>query len=97
MAVGRLKKTAVEVKRVTLDYSRWLGDTEIISAKSFTALPVTSPALLVATSAIASDGKSVAAYVEGGVDDTAYDLIVQITTSTGQIKQDDLKVTVNNL
>ena len=97
MAVGKIKKTAAEVKRATVDYSRWLGDAEIISAKSFTATPVTSPALAVGTSAITDAGKSVAMFIEGGVDDTAYDLIIQITTSDGQIKQDELKVTVNDL
>lgn len=97
MAVGKIKKTVAEVKRITLDYSRWLGSTETISAKSFTITPVTSPALAVGTSAIASDGKSITFYVEGGVDDNVYDLIAQITTSAGQIKQDDVKVTVNDI
>lgn len=97
MAVGKIKKTTAEVKRVTLDYSRWLGDTEIISAKSFSITPTTDTALAVGTSAIASDGKSITLYVEGGEDDNVYDLIAQITTSAGQIKQDEVKVTVNDL
>ena len=97
MALGRIKKTATEVKRATLDYSRWLGTTETITLKSFSATPATSTLLSVGASSIAADGKSVTFYVEGGVDDTTYDLIVQITTSDGQVKQDELKVTVNNL
>ena len=57
MAVGKIKKTAAEVKRATVDYSRWLGDTEIISAKSFTATPVTSRSVaLAALVEIEADG-----------------------------------------
>lgn len=97
MALGRLKKTAAEVKRVTFDYSRWLATAETVSARSFTITPTTAPALTVSASSIAGDGKSVTFFVEGGTDDAAYDVIIQITTSDGQVKQDELKVTVNNL
>lgn len=97
MALGRVKKTSAEVKRINVDYVRWLGTSETISAKSFTITPVTSPALTIGSSSIAADGKSVSAFIDGGTDDTAYDLIVQITTTDGQIKQDEIKVTVNNL
>ena len=97
MALGRVKKTQAEVKRINVDYVRWLGATETISARSFSITPVTSPALSVSSSSTAADGKSVAAFLDGGLDDTTYDLIVQITTTDGQIKQDEIKVTVNNL
>jgi len=97
MAVGKIKKTTAEVKRVTLDYSRWLGDTEIITTKTFAATPATDTALTVGTSAIAADGKSVTMYIEGGEDDNVYDLLVQVVTSAGQIKEEEVKVTVNDL
>ncbi len=97
MALGRIKKTAAEVKRATVDYQRWLGTAETISARTFTISPTTSPALAVSSSAIAGDGKSLSFFVEGGLDDHTYTLIVQITTSDGQIKQDELAVTVNDI
>jgi hypothetical protein len=97
MAVGKIKKTAAEVKRVTVDYSRWLGTTETVTDRVFEITPVTTPALAVASSAIAGDGKSISLFVDDGLDDTTYDLLVRITTSDGQVKEDEVKVVVNNL
>lgn len=97
MAVGKIKKTSAEVKRITVDYSRWLATAETISARTFAITPVTTPPLAVASSAIAGDGKSVSLFVEDGLDDNTYDLVVQITTSDGQVKEDEIKVVVNDL
>jgi hypothetical protein len=97
MAVGKIKKTVDEIKRVTVDYSRWLGTSETVVSVIFSITPVTSPALAIASNAIAGDGKSVSMFVDNGVDDNTYDILVQITTSDGQIKEDEVKVVVNNL
>lgn len=97
MAVGKIKKTVDEVKRVTVDYNRWLGTSETVVSVIFSITPVTVPPLAIASNAIAGDGKSVSMFVDNGVDDNTYDVLVQITTSDGQIKEDEVKVVVNNL
>lgn len=93
--LARLLKSPSERKRYTLNYSSWLAASETITSKEFNVTPVsaTNP-LIVSTSAISADGKSIVFYVAGGVDTEVYKIEVFINTSDSQIKEDTVSVYV---
>lgn len=95
MLMTRLSKytqTPDEDKRYAIEYSDWLDTSEYIEDIEFETTPTTSPPLSVGSTVIAQGDTGVNSlvkfFISGGVDGKNYTLIVTITTSTGQIKQD---------
>lgn len=75
----------------TLDYSQWLGDSEVVSAASFSVevvSPVGASPIVMDGYSISGDGKKVTFFVKDGEDQAQYKLHCTITTDAGQIKED---------
>mgnify|MGYP000131353821 CR=1 len=95
----RLKKFVQdpnERKRYTIDYTSWLDDGETITLVTFTPTPITAPVLLVDGINILPDGSGVQFYVSGGVDKQLYEVVVTITTSGTQIKEDVVQFNIKD-
>lgn len=89
------RKTPAEKRRLYLDYSCWLEDTETISAFQVTVVPYTSDApLVVATSYPDTAHKKLMLFVSSGVANQNYTLQMLITTSQTQVKQDNIGIMV---
>lgn len=87
MKLARFAKQPAERKRYTIDYSDWLDTGETISLVAFTVSPT---GLEIDAYSIAVSGTSVAFFANYGVNGTAYTVTVTITTSGGQIKEDEI-------
>jgi hypothetical protein len=97
MKLGRFTKTPVERKRYTIDYSDWLDTGETVLTVTFGVTPVTTNPLVVDAYLIATPATSVAYFVNDGIAGTTYTLDVQITTSGGQTKEDQVLYSVRDL
>jgi hypothetical protein len=85
-----LSKTAVERRRVYLDYSCWLEESEKLSDFQISVSPYTETApISVDTTYPDPDLKRLMMYVSGGLANTSYKLSAVIRTDAGQVKQDD--------
>lgn len=97
MKLGIFTKTPVERKRYSLDYSDWLDTGETITERMFSVSPIAnSSSLTIDASLISGDGKSLSFFVSLGEDDVTYTVDVQITTSTGQVKEDQVLFAVKD-
>ncbi len=95
MALGQYFKTPDERKRYSLDYVDWLDDDEEVSSVEFVIAP--SGALEVDAHSISADGKEVVFFLNAGDDGIEYTVNVKATTSGGQLKEDEVFVTVQAL
>jgi len=82
-----------EVKLKTLGYVEWLTTGETISSVITSVSPVTSPVFV--ASAINSADRVVITS-SGGVANSVYTVIVTITTSLGQVKEDCVEYIVED-
>lgn len=96
MKLARFTKASAERKRYTIDYADWLDTGETISSADFTVTPATDNALRVDAYSIASPATSVVYFVNYGLDGTTYTVEVTITTSGGQIKEDQVLYSVKD-
>lgn len=87
MKLARFAKQPAERKRYTIDYSDWLDTGETISSVAFSVSPT---GLQVDAYSIAVSGASVVFFANYGVNGTAYTVTATITTSGGQIKEDEI-------
>ncbi len=94
MKLGRFIKSSGERKRYTLDYGDWLDTGETVLSTVFSVSPAS--ALEVDASSISSDGTEVAFFVSGGTSGIVYTVGVAITTSSGQVKEDQVYFSVRN-
>lgn len=76
----------------TWDWSAWLAEV----ADTISSATVTVPVGLTAVGAPAVSGGFVTQRVSGGVVDTAYTLVCQITTVGGLIDERSINLTVSN-
>ncbi len=90
MKLARFTKQPAERKRYSIDYSDWLDTGETISTVSFVTTPASAGALVVDANSITAAGKSVVFFANDGVSGTTYTVTVTITTSGGQIKEDEI-------
>jgi hypothetical protein len=90
-----MSKTAVERRRVYLDYSCWLEEAELLSDFQISVSPYTEAApISVDTTYPDVTLKRLMMYVSGGVGNTSYTLSAVIRTDLGQVKRDDLGLRV---
>lgn len=95
MKLAKFYKSPVERKRYALDYTDWLDTGETLSSALFTITPSTGTSPLeVDAFAIASSGLELVFFVSFGDDGSTYTVDVQITTSGGQVKEDQILFTV---
>lgn len=97
MKLGKFTKTPVERKRYALEYADWLDTTETVSSVTFTVTPIDTVPLVVDASSISSSGTEVVFFINYGTTGTTYTLDIQITTSGGQIKEDQILFVVKDL
>jgi hypothetical protein len=96
--LGLFKKTPIERKRYSLDYTDWLDTGETIIAVTFTVTPTTGASPLeVDAYQISVDGKEISFFVDDGDDSVDYEISVVVTTSGGQIKEDEIGFVVREL
>jgi hypothetical protein len=93
--LAKYVKAPVETKQYSIDYSVWLNTGETISSVSYLIIPTGT--LAVAGSLIAADNKSISFFVSGGDDGVTYELLVIVTTSSGQTKEDAVLFVVRAL
>ena len=90
-----LSKTAVERRRVYLDYSCWLDTAETLSDFQISVSPYTEAApISVDTTYPNDDLTKLMMYISGGLGGTNYTLSAVIRTSAGQVKRDDFGLRV---
>jgi len=97
LKLGKFTKTPVERKRYALEYADWLDTTETVSSVTFTVTPIDTVPLVVDASSISSSGTEVVFFINYGTTGTTYTLDIQITTSGGQIKEDQILFVVKDL
>ena len=98
MKLGTFKKTPVERKRYSLDYNDWLDTGETVLTRTFSVTPATGASPLeIDASSIDPDGRQVVFFANFGNDGVTYTVDVQITTSGGQTKEDQINFLVKDL
>lgn len=85
MRLGKFAKAPDDRKRYTITYTDWLDAGETIENVEFT---VDNDTLTVDGDEINGDGNIVSFFVSGGDDGVTYNVLVEIETSGGQIKED---------
>ncbi len=94
MKLARFTKAPGERKRYSVEYSDWLDTGETLSGASFASTPVTGSPLVIDAVAIAPSGTQVVFYANGGLTGTTYTSEITVTTSGGQIKEDQILFSV---
>jgi hypothetical protein len=93
--VRTFRKTAIERRRLYLDYSCWLEEVEKLSSFQVTVSPFTETApISVSTSYTDVSNKKLVVFVGGGAPNTNYTLSMVVNTDAGQVKQDLLGLRV---
>ena len=89
------KKTVVERRRLYIDYSCWLEDSETLTDFQVTISPYIATAPLVITNAYAdATFKKMVMFVSGGKAKTDYTIEMVVRTDEGQVKRDDIGLRV---
>lgn len=96
MRLKKFNQDPNERKRYTIDYTSWLDDGETITLATFTPSPATTTPLVVNDNVITPDGLGVQFYVSGGEDKQLYEVVVTITTSGTQIKEDVVQFNIKD-
>jgi hypothetical protein len=93
--LGKFVQTPIEKKRYSLDYSEWLETGETISTLTYTlvmvegVVPVT-PVPVVVDSTIDVPATSATIFISGGDGGVQYKILVVMTSSGSQIKEDEI-------
>lgn len=96
MILAKFIKRPDERKRYAIVYSDWLDTGETITGVTFEVTPATGSSLSVDASSISAEGNEVVFFANFGDDGTNYTLDVKITTSGGQIKQDQVLFSIKD-
>jgi hypothetical protein len=95
--LGKYSKVPADYKRYTIDYSEWLDGGETVSSVDL-AIDVNTDAtpLVVDSSSIISSGTGVEFFVGGGEAGETYNVLVTITTSDTEIREDTVFFSVKS-
>lgn len=88
MSLGKFTQSKDEKKRYEIDYSDWLDTGETVSSIALSSTPSTTPPLVGDDQTINPEATGATFMVSGGATDELYTLVVRMTTSGGQIKED---------
>ena len=89
------RKAAVERRRLYLDYSCWLQETEKLTDFQVQIDPYTDTGpLVVDTSYPDAEQKRLMTFVSGGIAGTTYTMSMLVRTDAGQVKRDQIGVSV---
>jgi hypothetical protein len=98
MALVKYVKDPTDNKKYSVDYDDWLEAAETISDWEFSISPVSAGTPLVVTNdATLAGDRSLEFFVGGGVANVTYGILLTITTSEGQIRQDRLVYVVRDV
>jgi len=97
MILGKYIKTPDERKRYSVDYSHWLDAGETITGVGFEIIPEEALGVVINGSQVESPATGIAFFVDDGLTDKSYNVVITITTSGGQTKQDELKFTIKGI
>jgi hypothetical protein len=93
--VKTFMKADVERRRLYIDYSCWLEDTEQLTDLQVTVSPLTSNSPLQVTTAYTdTTHKKLTMFASGGVANTNYTMSLLVHTDQGQTKKDDIGLRV---
>lgn len=93
--VKSFQKTPIERRRLYLDYTCWLEETETLVGTQVVIVPFTEDApLSISTGYTDVTNKKIAMFASGGVANTNYTVAIIVTTSDGQTKRDDIGIRV---
>jgi len=92
--LGRYTQQPGEKRKRGIDYTRFLESGETLSTVTALVTPVTAPTLDVPSIVIGPDGKKFAYFIEGGLEPTTYLVEFTVTTSLGQILEDEVEMTI---
>jgi len=95
MNLGKFTKSPDERKRYVIEYEDWLDAGEQLSDATFTVSP--TGALEIDAYLINEDGLSLAFFAAGGNDGETYEVLVQVSTTGGQIKENTVLFVVREL
>ena len=91
------RKTAIERRRLYIDYSCWLEGAEKLTAFQVNVTPYTEAApIVVSTSYTDITNTKLTLFVSGGAAGTQYVLGLVVQTDGGQTKEDDIGVVVTS-
>ena len=94
--IKTFRKTAIERRRLYLNYSCWLEEPETLTDFQVTVFPSTPDAPLVMSLAYTDPtNKKLTMFAGGGAGNTNYTLQMVVRTSDGQTKRDDIGLRVN--
>jgi hypothetical protein len=96
MRLAKFIKRPGERKRYAIVYTEWLDTGETVAGVTFGVTPTNLGGLIVDASSISESGTEVIFFVNFGDEGTTYTVDVQITTSGGQIKQDQILFTIRD-
>ena len=97
MKLGRFNKDPIERKRYTVDYSNWADEGETLLDVSFTVEPDVVGGVSVDAFSILAGAASVGLFVSGGLDRETYKVKILVTTSIGQVREDEITFAVRDL
>lgn len=92
--LAKFLQTPDEKKRYSISYVEWLGTSETVVDAAFEIDNITTPPLEVTDLAYAASLTTF--YVSGGKHLETYTVIIKITTSDGQIKEDAITINVKD-
>ena len=91
------RKTTLERRRLYLDYSCWLEETEVLSSFQVTVIPYTADSPISVASSYPDDNhKKLMLFVAGGKANQNYTLQMVVNTDQGQVKQDNIGIMVTS-
>ena len=94
--VKTFRKTAIERRRLYLNYGCWLEDLETLVDFQVTVFPNTPDAPLIMSLAYTdATNKKITMFAGGGLGNTNYTLQMVVRTNDGQTKRDDIGLRVN--
>jgi hypothetical protein len=89
------EQTPDEVLQYTLNVAPWLGTGETIDSATWEVSNATTPPL--AASSVIDFPTSVTFFVSGGVHLEKYTLVIEVTTSVGNVKHFGIQFTIRDL
>lgn len=97
MRLAKYVKAEIDRKRYQIDYSDWLDTGETINNVVFSVTHNTSTSPLVIDDiAVLPSGQSVQYYISGGEDGLTYEINPTMTSDLGQVREDELLMTIRN-
>lgn len=96
MKLANFIKSPLERKRYTIDYTDWLDTGETVQSITFAVTPATVSTLQIDAYTILPGDLQVSFFANYGDLNTVYTVEVLMTTSGGQIKEDEILFTIRD-